>query len=607
MKKQNIEELNDRDWLLLRPQNIIGSTQEEMNHDFFMNDNNKFEWTKFNYVPGFIKIINEIIDNSIDVYVKSDGKWANQINIDISDDEISIKDNGYGIPVEKNENGDYIPLVCWGRARAGSNFKDDENSGQIGMNGIGSFATVVFSKEFIGYSDDGKNKLKITFKNNLESYQIRELKSTKPGVEVQFKPDLKRFGMQKIDQTHKNLIYQRLINLSVTYPDIKFYFNKKRVSVKIKDYVSMFNSENEIIETDNYFIGITPSEDDFKFISYVNGLNVKDGGNHIDYILDKIVQPIREKLKKRYKNIKPGDIKNKIQLVVFFKKFINSKFGSQTKEKLTNTAGEISDYLGDVDWDKFTNKIYKNKMILDPIIEIYKIKEDFKKRQELKKLNKNVKKIKSKKYTPPIKNYKYLLIGEGESAVSGLLPILGRQDYGYYELKGKPLNAYDSSQKKFTQNKELTELYQIINNEEYDYIVFATDQDLDGFTIRGLLIGFFYRYLPELLKEERVGVLQTPIVAISDKKGIVDWHYSLKTIEKSNIDPKLKSEYKKGLGGWEPKELKVVIEKDGIEQMIEMLKFNKKSETIIDDWLNSDKSDKRKDYIQKNDFDLIKL
>lgn len=606
--KHNIQEKNDREWLLIRPHNMIGSIQSEKDHNFFMSDN-KFTWTEYNYVPGFLKIINEILDNSIDVYVKSKGKYADQINIDITDDTVTIKDNGYGIPVEKSENGEWLPYVCWGKARAGSNFKDDENQGQIGTNGIGSFATVVFSKEFIGYSDDGKNKLKITFKDNLETHTIRELTSTKPGVEVSFKPDLEKFGLDIIDETHKNLIYQRLLNLSVTYPSIKFVFNKKRINIKIKDYLKMFSDNYEVIEGDNYFIGVMPNEeDDFRFLSYVNGLHVKDGGSHIEYVLDKVISPIREKLQRRYKNIKPGDIKNKLQLVVFFKNLINSKFNSQTKEKMTNTTAQITDFLGDIDWDKFGNKCYKNKGILDPIIEIYKIKEEFKKKQELKKLGKTVKKIKSKKYTRPIGNRKYLMIGEGESAVSGLLAILGRKDYGYYELKGKPLNAYDASQQKFTGNTELSELFQIINNEEYEYIIFATDQDLDGFTIRGLLLGFIYRYMPDLLKDGRVGMLQTPIIAISKKDKIVNWYYNLSDEVTEKEKSGTLSEYKKGLGGWTPEELRVVIEKDGIDKMIRMIEFNEKTSPIIlDDWLNGDKSDKRKEYIEGNDFDLIKL
>ena len=50
------------------------------------------------------------------------------------------------------------------------------------------------------------------------------------------------------------------------------------------------------------------------------------------------------------------------------------------------------------------------------------------------------------------------------SALGGLMPVLGRENVGYYTLKGKPLNAYSQPQKKFTQNKELSGLYQIIQH-----------------------------------------------------------------------------------------------------------------------------------------------
>lgn len=50
------------------------------------------------------------------------------------------------------------------------------------------------------------------------------------------------------------------------------------------------------------------------------------------------------------------------------------------------------------------------------------------------------------------------------SALGGLMPVLGRENIGYYTLKGKPLNAYSQSHKKFTENKELSGLYQVLTN-----------------------------------------------------------------------------------------------------------------------------------------------
>jgi DNA topoisomerase-2 len=287
-------------------------------------------------------------------------------------------------------------------------------------------------------------------------------------------------------------------------------------------------------------------------------------------------------------------------VIAFLKNVKNTKFNSQTKEKITNSTSEISSYYGDIDFIKITNKIIKNEKIIDPITEVYKIKEELKKRQELKGLQKSVKKIKSDKYYPSIENKKYLFLVEGESALGGLMPSLGRKDCGFYCLKGKPLNAYSADQKKFTDNKELSELYKIIQNEDYSYVIYATDQDLDGFHIRGLLTGFFVKYLPEL--KDKIGMLQTPVIGIVKGDKLVNWYYSLN--DEINLKSGEKSNYYKGLGSWDIDDLNLVIKEDGIDKMINIIEFD--DEQIIDDWLGND-SEPRKVAIMCNDFSIAKL
>ena len=218
----------------------------------------------------------------------------------------------------------------------------------------------------------------------------------------------------------------------------------------------------------------------------------------------------------------------------------------------------------------------------------------------MKDLNKTVKKIKSDKYLPSIGIKKYLLLVEGESALGGLSPVLGRKECGYYTLRGKPLNAYSAPQKKFTENKELSELYKIIQNEEYQYVIYATDQDLDGYHIRGLLTGFFVRYLPEL--KGKIGMLQTPVIGVTKKDKLTHWYYNL------NDDVKLNSgetsNYYKGLGSWDTDDLKEVVQADGLQKMINILEFD--DDKVIDEWLGDD-SEPRKKYILSNDFSIAKL
>jgi len=186
------------------------------------------------------------------------------------------------------------------------------------------------------------------------------------------------------------------------------------------------------------------------------------------------------------------------------------------------------------------------------------------------------------------------------SAFGGLHPVLGRKECGYYVLRGKPLNAYQALQSKFTENKELSELYKIIQNENYQYIIMGTDQDLDGISIRGLLLGFFERYLPEY--KDKIGILQTPIKTVCKNSKILRWYYNM------SDDLKLKkgevSSYYKGLGQWDSDDLKYIVQQEGITKMIDMLEFN--SVEIIDEWLGKDPS-ARKTYIMANEFNLTKL
>lgn len=195
------------------------------------------------------------------------------------------------------------------------------------------------------------------------------------------------------------------------------------------------------------------------------------------------------------------------------------------------------------------------------------------------------------------------LLGNGivshNSALGGLSPVLGRKECGYYTLKGKPLNAYSAQQKKFTDNKELSELYKIIQNENYEYVIYATDQDLDGYHIRGLLTGFFVKYLPAL--KGRIGMLQTPVIGITKKDKLVRWYYSLNDTVK--VDTGESANYMKGLGSWDVEDLKHVISVDGINKMIDILEFD--NDDIIEEWLGDD-SEPRKKYILANDFSIAK-
>ena len=409
---RNIKVLSDRDHIYQKTEMYAGGVSEVQSTEY-IGTKDGIRRTEVSYVPALLKIINEVIDNAVDVHIKTPTAQTPIVEVKMDAGTVTVKDNGCGIPVQMNEDGIYLPRVCWGFARSGGNFDLKENAG-LGTFGVGSYITNVLSKTFTGVTCDGTNRYTIRFTDNAAQYKEAVTKSTERGTIVTFEPDLERFGLTEIGPVYMDLVQQRLLNLKMAFPQLTFKFNGKVIKVaSFKAYCQQFNLPFELYEGENYSFAVMHNpEDDFQQFSYVNGLCIKDGGTHIDVIVSNVVDRLREKLTRKYKTIKPGDIRNKLFVVAFCRNFPNPKFNSQTKEKITNSPGEVSKYL-DVPWDTVVQKIFKNAGVIDPITEVYKIKEEMKRRQELKSLSK-VRKIKNEKYLPPTRRQKYLMIVEGE-------------------------------------------------------------------------------------------------------------------------------------------------------------------------------------------------
>lgn len=429
-QENDFEALSGAAQILARPGMWLGSMQP-LTQKMFMIDKEGVEYKEIEYIPAFRKIIDEILDNSVDSLVKYNGAKG-KVKVVIDEGWVYIEDNGPGIPVIRKDIKDitdnrmsdeekrrisetYLPEIAWTRLFSGSNFKDSDNKTTVGSHGLGSKCTSIFSRKFVGISDDGKKLCKVVAKNNLETVETVVSESKERGVRIKFVPDFKRFGMEKIEPVYVELMRQRLICLGITFPGIKFSLNGKQVNVNDKAFLNLFSEHITFQVFDRGFIGVYPNEtDEFNFFTYVDGLSLNRGGNHIDYIVEKLVTPVREKLVKKFKNIKPGDIKNKLSLVVFLRDFPNLKFDSQTKETLTNLPSEITKYFGDsVDWEKFAKNIIKNEYILDPIVETFKLKEEVKERVALKQAGKSKVKISVDKYIKPIGGNDYLMVCEG--------------------------------------------------------------------------------------------------------------------------------------------------------------------------------------------------
>lgn len=616
--------LDDRSHVLLRPNMYIGAvTLTQREQWFFDIQTNKFVFKNISYIPGLDKCINEIIDNCIDVAIETNFQKISKISVEISDTWFRVTDNGPGIPVKSPKTIDsknrLCPEIAWTVKQAGTSFS--ENRKGPSANGVGSTCVNIFSKKFIGISDDGNKMQKIECLDNMSIINAsKPMKSSgKSGVDVYVEPDLPRFGIEKITEEHKSLIYQRLLNLAICFPKLKFYFNKQLIKINENNFAKMF-SENSIVHSSkNTKIVVFPNEyDEFKQYSYVNGLNCIRGGTQIDYVCNELCNRIRDKLIKKYKTIRPGDIKNRICLVVFITDFENAQFDAQTKELLSNSVSDIKKHINDkINFDEFAKEILKNESIINPIIDMFKLKEELKSRNELKQIKKI--KVRSDKYMAPIGEKKYLALCEGASAMSGISGCIGRKEIGYYACRGLAINVFNSSMQKIAANQEFKDIMNILElditketNENkkiaFDKIMFTTDSDADASHICSMFLGWFARFAPNLFTEKKICRLVTPLIIIQDNKGkIVKYFLSLsefKEYEKSKNKINGKLTYLKGLGSWEKADLQYLIDTYGFDNFVFYYNMDEDGKIYLKHWLVDEEVEKRKEYIKNFDFDI---
>jgi len=227
MKQNKVIQLSEITHVLKRSARYLGSTTLSKLQRYYFKDN-QIVFGEIEYVPALLKIIRELIDNSIDEGIRTGFKFANKIDITISKNTVTILDNGRGIPVIYaedefgNELKELMPTMAWCSLRSGSNFDDLEDDETAGQNGEGASLCNAWSKEFIGETCDGQTYYKIICKDNLSSKDISTKQSTKRFTKVSFSPDLERMGISEISDIYMDLIEFDLLFLQETFKEIKF-------------------------------------------------------------------------------------------------------------------------------------------------------------------------------------------------------------------------------------------------------------------------------------------------------------------------------------------------------------------------------------------------
>ena len=554
---------------------------------------------------GIYVLLKEVVDNSIDEFSAGFGK---QIDITIEDlKTVTIRDYGRGIPL-----GSVIKAVS--KLNTGAKFDNAVFKKSVGLNGVGTKAVNALSSSFYICSHRDGECSWARFERGELKESGNEATSAKNGTLVTFTPDDLMFGNFSYNLDYVETMVK---NYSYLKTGLTLVFN----GVKYKSENGLLDLVNENLSEPTLYPPIHLVGEDIEIVlshcnsygenitSFVNGQNTRDGGTHLAAYREAIAKTLKDFFKKNYE---PADCRQGVVGAVSIQ-IQEPNFEGQTKTKLGSTymwerqepdangvlhnevGPTIRKYINDFVAKNLDNYLRIHKEVV-PVLED-KIKASQQERLEISSIQKKTRERNSKTavYNRKLRDYRFhyndkiteknqdnienssIFITEGDSA-SGTITKARNADYqAVFSLRGKPINCYKESRKRVAENEELNLLISALGVEDdlenlrYNNIVVATDADDDGMHIRMLVLTFFLKYYPDLIRRGHVHILQTPLFRVKNSKSNI---YCYNQEEKEKAIAQLKTGVEitrfKGLGEISYQEFIHFIGKDMRLDLVEL-------------------------------------
>ena len=612
--KSEIEHILDRSGMW------IGSNANEViNYPLFVPSKNKILFLpNIGYNSGLLKLIDEVLSNSIDEYRRKESLFQiTEIYVEINiNGSVVIKDDG-GIPVQMHKaTGLLIPELIFGHLRTSSNYDDTQEREVVGTNGLGAKLTNIFSKSFSVQTSDAKNSVCIDWYNNMRSsskdldkypgvgFKINKEDSKNHGTQISFQLDLERFMIEQLDLATIRIIQKRCIDAAAANPGLKVKFKSDIAQGKLdsdwifstfEEYVDLYIDDKLASNLITYknkkdTIIIVPENLGFNF-GFVNGA-VCSEGTHIKKIEKQLTTSILEYCNKNEMElITEKDIINRISIFVNTV-VVNPTYDSQSKKTLTN---RIDKYI--LNFTREFLESLNDSVLMQALKDYYEIKYAETKKKELKKLNNLLKSTPTKKLISCVSkdaNRNELWLFEGNSASNGFRKSRNLFQSAYL-LRGKITNTFNLNKNQIVENVELREVIAAlgilfgepgknVKNCKFNKIIFATDMDVDGNHISGLLIAFFGKHFPELFKAGRIYRALSPIIVCSKKGQPKKYFHTLEDFEKESHNLKgWEIIYTKGLGGLDDEDYKIMVRQ---QKLIQFVYENEEDMNAISVWFD---------------------
>ncbi len=514
--------------------------------------------------------VSEVLDNSVDEFLAG---YCTHIDVNIhADGSISIRDNGRGIPVDinKEEGIPGVELVLT-RLHSGGKYGQGNYEYSGGTHGVGAKCVNAVSEWFkVEVTRDGKIHA-MSFERGVTKqslHVIAEVKSKKhTGTLITFQPDPEIF--QETTEFKAERIITRLNDLAYINAPLSFTFlderqdDAKPIQIQhprgIEDFVARLVENKTVVHPkpilikgsrDRVIVEVGLHYTDTyneQLLCYTNAVPNPDGGTHSSGFRGSLTRAINQYaknnslLKEKDVPITGNDVLEGLAAVISVK-HPDPRFESQTKVKLISP--EVESIVGSISYEGLMLHFDQNPQVGKRIIE--KCLMAARAREAARKARETVRKGALTGGGLPGKladcserdsTLTELYVVEGDSAGGSAKQGRDRRFQAILPIKGKIINVEKARLDKVLQNTEVQTLITAIGTGigtatgekdmegsfnidklRYGRIIIMTDADVDGSHIRTLLLTFFYRQMPELVKQGKIYIAQPPLYRIKRKK-----------------------------------------------------------------------------------------
>lgn len=522
---------------------------------------------------GLHHLLWEIVDNSVDEFL---AKECDRIVVTLHKDGTSctVSDNGRGIPVDKHPKMKKSSLeVILTTLHAGGKFSDKNYARSGGLHGVGSSVVNALSSKMVATVHRDGYEWSQTYRRGTPTGPVKKVKPFRGhGTTIYFEPDdsifrKTTFNAETIRQHLEDVSYihggltivfkdeQKGETHELSHPDgIKAYINKVIQDSSRKEVHEQLFEVDRDDKTARVELVLKWTESTDEHIrSYVNGIRTHAGGTHENGLKAGLAKAVRNYMdvhnyKPRGVSVSTDDIREGV--VAILSVFLSDPmFQGQTKERLNNP--EMASHVDGLVRPAVENWLNNNPTLADAILGriVLSARARMASREAISEVKR--KSVASRKTNLPGKlvdcqtrnsENSEVFIVEGDSA--GGTAVMGRNSafQAVLPLRGKILNTESLSLSKILKNQEISDLVETlgtgigpnfdIHRLRYQRVILLMDADSDGYHISTLLLTFFFRHMPELIRQGKLFIAQPPLFRIEVGKTT---HYAQTDAHKEEI------------------------------------------------------------------------